>query len=96
MEDQVAIEDKIDSIIAIVTSIMVKYNINKIQDLTKEIKKTWAMIEETQEFGLVLNSRQKLFKMPVVPFERLTRIVKEFEPYKNFWLAAAGYTYTEL
>lgn len=90
MEDQSAINDKIDYLASVVTKIMIQNDVKNTQALAKEIRKAWQTIEETQEFGLLLNARQKLFKIPVEPFETLARLVKDFEPYKSFWLTAAG------
>lgn len=47
-------------------------------------------MKEAQEHGQLLNQRQKLFGVPVVPFENLTKLIKEFEPYKNLWGTASG------
>lgn len=47
-------------------------------------------MKDAQEQGQLLNQRQKLFNMPIVPFDNLTRLIKEFEPYKNLWITASG------
>lgn len=47
-------------------------------------------MKEAQEYGQLLNQRQKLFGVFVLPFENLTRLIKEFEPYKNLWGTASG------
>lgn len=55
-----------------------------------EIRKVWKALKEAQEFGQLLNQRQKLFGAAVVPFDNLTKLIKEFEPYKNLWTTASG------
>lgn len=47
-------------------------------------------MKEAQELGQLLNQRQKLFNVQVVPWEDLTRLIREFEPYKNLWTTASG------
>lgn len=47
-------------------------------------------MKEAQEFGLLLNQRQKLFNVPVIAFDALNKLIKEFEPYKTLWLTASG------
>lgn len=47
-------------------------------------------MKDAQEWGRILNQRQKLFGQPVVPFADLNRLVKEFEPYRNLWVTASG------
>lgn len=40
--------------------------------------------------GQLLNQRQKLFNVQVVPWEDLNKLIREFEPYKNLWITASG------
>ncbi|KYQ60378.1 Dynein heavy chain 1, axonemal [Trachymyrmex zeteki] len=48
-------------------------------------------MKDCQEFGLLLNERQKLFDMDIVPYEQLNTLIKEFEPYQNLWIAASDW-----
>lgn len=89
LEDENTIADRIDTLIGGVTSIMVQYDINKVQEIATEAKKLWKTLKETEEFGIILNLRQKLFGKPVQPFRKLTKILKNFEPYYSFWLTSA-------
>lgn len=49
-------------------------------------------MREAQEMGQLLNQRQKLFGAPVVPWEDLNKLLREFEPFKNLWITASGQT----
>lgn len=55
-----------------------------------ECRRMWKAMKEAQEFGQLLNQRQKLFVLPVVLFDSLNKLIKEFEPYKNLWVTASG------
>lgn len=59
-------------------------------EIANDIKKAWKAMKESQDWGRVLNQRQKLFGQPVIPFADLNRLVKEFEPYRNLWVTASG------
>lgn len=48
-------------------------------------------MKEAQEMGQLLNQRQKLFNVPVVPWDDLNKLIREFEPYKNLWITASGW-----
>ena len=47
-------------------------------------------MKKAQERGLLLNTRQRHFGIPVVPFDNLNKLIKEFEPYRNLWITASG------
>ncbi|XP_031787006.1 dynein heavy chain 1, axonemal isoform X2 [Nasonia vitripennis] len=91
LQDENSISERIDTLLGSVSNICTYSDVKKIQDISLEIKRTWKILTETQEHGILLNSRQKLFGAPVVPFERLTKLVKQFEPYKSFWLTVADW-----
>lgn len=59
-------------------------------EFAQDIRKVWKAMKEAQEFGQLLNQRQKMFGAQVVPFDNLTKLIKEFEPYKNLWITASG------
>lgn len=65
-------------------------------EIANDIKKAWKGMKDAQEWGRVLNQRQKLFGQPVVPFADLNRLVKEFEPYRNLWVTASGNIYENI
>uniref|UniRef100_A0ABD2WRH4 Dynein heavy chain 1, axonemal n=1 Tax=Trichogramma kaykai TaxID=54128 RepID=A0ABD2WRH4_9HYME len=92
LEDQIQINDRIDFVMGAMTGIAIQNDLAKVYEIAKEVKNVGKLIREVQEFGLMLNARQKLFGMPVVPFEKITMLVKSFEPYQNFWLTANDWT----
>lgn len=54
------------------------------------MRRIFKQMKEAQEFGQLLNQRQKLFGVAVVPFDNLNKLIKEFEPYKNLWVTGSG------
>ncbi|XP_058804505.1 dynein axonemal heavy chain 1-like [Phymastichus coffea] len=91
IEDEKLIIEKIDSLIGSFTNIIKQSDISKVQETSVEVKKLWKVMKETQEFGMLLNSRQKLFGSRMKPYDRLTQLIKEFDSYKSFWLTAADW-----
>lgn len=60
-------------------------------EIAIDMRRVWKSLKEAQEMGQLLNQRQKLFDLPVVPFEAITKLIKEFEPYKNLWITASDW-----
>ncbi|KAH9632512.1 hypothetical protein HF086_015397 [Spodoptera exigua] len=66
--------------------------INKqVHEIANDIKKAWKAMKDAQDWGRILNQRQKLFGQPVVPFADLNKLVREFEPYRNLWVTASDF-----
>jgi len=90
LQDEFMLSEKIDTLVGNISNVALQTDISKVHEIAIEVKRIWKMIKENQEFGLLLNERQKLFGMDVVPFERLNMMIKEFEPYKTLWVTASG------
>jgi len=84
------LSEKIDTLVGNITNVALQTDISKVHEIAIEVKRIWKMIKENQDFGLLLNERQRLFGMDVVPFERLNMMIKEFEPYQTLWVTASG------
>lgn len=68
------------------------YDINlQVHEIAVDMRRVWKSLKEAQEQGQLLNQRQKLFELPVVPFDAINRLIKEFEPYKNLWITASDW-----
>lgn len=90
IQEEILLSERIDTLIENVTNVALQTDINKVHEMAIEVKKIWKMMKDCQESGLLLNERQKLFGVDVVPFEQLNKLMKEFESYQTLWIAASG------
>ncbi|KAK5644094.1 hypothetical protein RI129_007939 [Pyrocoelia pectoralis] len=89
MIDESVVQDKIEHFTVVVTQLSGQRDFNKTHEIALEIKRLWKAMKETQEQGQMLNQRQKLFLMPITPYDTLGKLIKEFEPYRNLWVTAS-------
>ncbi|OAD57478.1 Dynein heavy chain 1, axonemal [Eufriesea mexicana] len=85
LQDEVLLEEKVDTLVSNVANIALQTDINRIHETALDVKRIWKIMADCRETGLLLNERQKLFGMKVEPFEHLHKLMREFEPYRN-WL----------
>ncbi|KAJ8728552.1 hypothetical protein PYW07_006248 [Mythimna separata] len=90
-QDEQTLYDKIDMFTAQCMTLTLQNDFAKVHEIANDIKKAWKAMRDAQDWGRVLNVRQKLFGQPVVPFMDLNRLVKEFEPYRNLWVTASDF-----
>lgn len=90
VQDEILLSEQINTLVANVANVVLQTDINKIYEMVVEVKKIWKMMKDCQESGLLLNERQKLFGMDVIPFEQLNKLIKDFEPYYTLWTTAFG------
>ncbi|XP_043666184.1 dynein axonemal heavy chain 1-like [Vespula pensylvanica] len=91
LQDEIMLQEKIDILVGNVANIALQTNINMVHEIAIDIKRIWKMMKECQETGIMLNERQKLLGLPVVPFESLTKLMKDFEPYQTLWITASDW-----
>lgn len=72
------------------TNISQIYDIERVHEMAIEVRRMYKGMLECVEQGQLLCMRQKLFGLPVVPWENLTKLMKEFEPFRNLWITASG------
>ncbi|KAG8232251.1 hypothetical protein J437_LFUL011804 [Ladona fulva] len=66
-----------------------KLDLSKCEEVAIEVRRTWKQLQDCYETGKLLNHRQKLFGMPIKPYEAISDLKKEFEPYRNLWITAS-------
>ncbi|XP_072745723.1 dynein axonemal heavy chain 1 [Anoplolepis gracilipes] len=91
IQDEILLTEKINTLVGNVTNVALQTDINKIFEMAIEVKRISKMIKDCQESSLLLNERQKLFDMKVVPFEQLDQLMREFEPYQILWITASDW-----
>jgi len=90
VQEEILLSERIDTLMGNVMNVILQTDIKKIHEMAIEVKRISKIMKEYQEFGLLLNERQKLFGMNVVPYEQLNTLIKEFEPYQTLWITASG------
>ncbi|XP_063366022.1 dynein axonemal heavy chain 1-like [Cydia amplana] len=89
--DEQTLQDKIDMFNAQCMQLTLQCDFSKVHEIANDIKKAWKAMKDSQDWGRILNQRQKLFGVPVTPYTDLNRLVKEFEPYRNLWVTASDF-----
>ncbi|KYM92457.1 Dynein heavy chain 1, axonemal [Atta colombica] len=91
VQEEILLSERIDTLMGNVMNVILQTDIKKIHEMAIEVKRISKIMKEYQEFGLLLNERQKLFDMDVVPYEQLNILIKEFEPYQTLWITASDW-----
>ncbi|XP_012056092.1 PREDICTED: dynein heavy chain 1, axonemal-like [Atta cephalotes] len=91
VQEEILLSERIDTLMGNVMNVILQTDIKKIHEMAIEVKRISKIMKEYQEFGLLLNERQKLFDMDVVPYEQLNTLIKEFEPYQTLWITASDW-----
>ncbi|TGZ66131.1 hypothetical protein CRM22_005485 [Opisthorchis felineus] len=90
-----AFSDKLDTLTMMVSSMASYTEISKAQEVANEVRRIYKQLLDAQTLAGTYNNRERLFGLPNTNYEKIPRLLKDFEPFKNLWLSAAEWLKTQ-
>jgi dynein heavy chain len=91
VNDQSSFEDRLDTLEMIVAGFAGNTDLSRAQEIANEVRRIMKNLKECQTLAQLYNQRERLFGLPVTQYEKIGRLLKDFESYKNLWLTAADW-----
>ncbi|XP_071830856.1 dynein axonemal heavy chain 1-like isoform X2 [Apostichopus japonicus] len=91
MTDQNNFQDKLDSLQMVVAGFAAHTDINKAHEVANEVRRVNKQLKECQQLAAMYNNRERLFEMPITNYDKLAKLVRDFEPFKNLWLTTSDW-----
>ncbi|GFO45343.1 dynein heavy chain 1, axonemal [Plakobranchus ocellatus] len=63
----------------------------KAHEYANEMRRMYKNLRECQELAHLYNSREKLFKLKPTNFSYISKIMKEFEPFRKLWITTSDW-----
>eukprot|EP01135_Chromosphaera_perkinsii_P003004 Nk52_evm26s232 gene=Nk52_evmTU26s232 len=89
--DKTNLEERLEQLHMIIAGFSQHQDIAKAQDISNEVKKLSKQLKECQQNALLINQREQLFGLEVTEYDKLAKLTKDFEPYKNLWVTTADW-----
>ncbi|KAI3369512.1 hypothetical protein L3Q82_007723 [Scortum barcoo] len=83
--DQNNFEDHLDSLQMLVAGFAGHADINHAHEVANEVRRTSKQLKECQTMAQTYNTRERLFGIPVTNYDRLQKMIKDFQPFKDLW-----------
>ncbi|CAF1941259.1 unnamed protein product [Rotaria magnacalcarata] len=91
VQDTAALNDKMDQLTMSVASLSAHTSIERSHEVANECRKLNKILKECQEAAQTYNNRERLLGLPVTNYEKLAKLVKDFEPYRVLWSTASDW-----
>nr|VZI05919.1 unnamed protein product [Spirometra erinaceieuropaei] len=95
ISDLATFADKLDSLTVMVSSMASFTDVSKAHEVANEVRRIHRQLLEAQNLAAVYNSRERLFEMPVTNFEKIGTLLKDFEPFRQLWIAVSDWLKTQ-
>ncbi|XP_050390512.1 dynein axonemal heavy chain 1 [Patella vulgata] len=87
--DQTNFEDRMDNLQMVVAGMAAYTDITKATEIANEVRRVHKQLKEAQTMSSVYNNRERLFGMPTTSYDKLSRLAKDFEPFRNLWITVS-------
>ncbi|RDD38836.1 Dynein heavy chain 1, axonemal [Trichoplax sp. H2] len=89
--DQSNFEDRLDTLQMVVAGFSAHTDVKKAHEVANEVRRVVKQLKECQTLAALYNNRERLFDMPVTSYDKLAKLLKDFEPFKNLWLTVSDW-----
>ncbi|XP_078270493.1 dynein axonemal heavy chain 1 [Rhinoraja longicauda] len=91
ISDQSALQEKLEGLQIIVAGFAAYTDMSRAHETANEVRRIHKQLVESQNQAQLYNSRERLFEMPVTNYDRLYKMVKEFQPYRDLWTTTSDW-----
>ncbi|KAH1168316.1 dynein axonemal heavy chain 1 [Mauremys mutica] len=89
--DQNNFLERLDGLQLVVAGFSVHVDITRAHEIANEARRVKKQLKESQQMALLYNNRERIFGLPVTNYDKLSRMVKEFQPYWDLWTTASDW-----
>ncbi|XP_004631750.1 dynein heavy chain 1, axonemal [Octodon degus] len=89
--DQNNFQEKLEGLQLVVAGFSVHVEIARAHEIANEVRRVKKQLKECQQLATLYNNRERIFGLPITNYEKLSRMVKEFQPYLDLWTTASDW-----
>ncbi|XP_065685160.1 dynein axonemal heavy chain 1 isoform X1 [Hydra vulgaris] len=91
LTEQNLFQDRVDGINMTVAGFSIYNDITKAHEIANEARRVSKQLKECQAQVQLFNKRERLFHLTVTNYEKLAKLNKDFEPFKNLWITVSDW-----
>ncbi|KAM3838092.1 dynein axonemal heavy chain 1-like [Diretmus argenteus] len=89
--DQNNFQDGLDSLQVLVAGFETRTDIDRAHETANEVRRASEQLKETQTMAQTYNNRERLFGIPITNYDRLQKIIKDFQPFSDLWATTSDW-----
>ncbi|XP_069792874.1 dynein axonemal heavy chain 1 isoform X2 [Narcine bancroftii] len=91
ISDQSVLQEKLEGLQITVAGFSAYTDMSRAHETANEVRRIHKHLVESQNQAQLYNSRERLFDMPLTNYDRLYKMVKEFQPYRDLWTTTSDW-----
>ncbi|XP_033612844.1 dynein heavy chain 1, axonemal isoform X2 [Fukomys damarensis] len=89
--DENNFQEKLEGLQLVVAGFSVHVEIARAHEIANEVRRVKKQLKDCQQLATLYNNRERIFGLPITNYEKLSRMVKEFQPYLDLWTTASDW-----
>jgi dynein heavy chain len=82
-DDQQQLEDRLDTLQLVVAGFSGRTDIGKAAETANEVRRVTKELKDCQQQASLYNQRERLFELPVTQYDKVGKLMRDFEPYRT-------------
>ncbi|XP_077133083.1 dynein axonemal heavy chain 1 isoform X2 [Ranitomeya variabilis] len=89
--DQNNFLEKLDTLQMVVAGFSTHVDIHRAHEIANEVRRVHKQLKESQQQAQLYNNRERLFSLPVTNYDKLLKLVKDFQPFRDLWTTVSDW-----
>ncbi|XP_032988956.1 dynein axonemal heavy chain 1 isoform X1 [Rhinolophus ferrumequinum] len=89
--DQNNFQEKLEGLQLVVAGFSTHVEITRAHEIANEVRRVKKQLKDCQHLAALYNNRERIFNLPITNYDKLSRMVKEFQPYLDLWTTASDW-----
>ncbi|KAI4880923.1 hypothetical protein NFI96_025448, partial [Prochilodus magdalenae] len=89
--DQNNFQERLDSLQMVVAGFAAYTDFSRAHEVANEVRRVGKQLKESQAMAQVYNNRERLFGIPVTNYERLQKLTRDFQPFRDLWTTTSDW-----
>ncbi|MBZ3886078.1 Dynein heavy chain 1, axonemal [Sciurus carolinensis] len=89
--DQNNFQEKLEGLQLVVAGFSIHVEIARAHEIANEVRRVKKQLKDCQQLAMLYNNRERIFGLPVTNYDKLSRMVKDFQPYLDLWTTASDW-----
>ncbi|XP_030213444.1 dynein heavy chain 1, axonemal [Gadus morhua] len=91
MVDQNNFQERLDSLQMLVAGFSAHTDVGRAHETANEVRRLAKQIQESQVMAQTYNNRERLFGNPITNYDRLQKLTKDFQPFRDLWATTSDW-----
>ncbi|XP_060766195.1 dynein axonemal heavy chain 1 [Neoarius graeffei] len=89
--DQSDFLERLDSLQMVIAGFSAYADIDRAHEMANEVRRITKQLKECQGLAQVYNNRERLFGLPLTNYDRLQKLNRDFQPFRDLWTTTSDW-----